>query len=64
MLLILLCYLSWRIYNDNPFHLKIEFYDWLLANYAWLIPGFILILLIITYFLFRKAYTISNKKKK
>lgn len=64
ILLIILCYISWRIFKDNPFHLDIDYVDWIFYYHNWIIAGLVIILALTVYFLFRKAYTIEKKKKK
>ena len=57
-------YVTWRIYKERPFHIDIETYDWLFSYYVWVVLAILVILCVLLYFMFRKAYTIKKKDKK
>lgn len=60
ILLIIILWISWRILCDSPFHMPIY-----LDNYIEeIIAAILLSFAILVYFLFRKAYTTKNNKKK
>ena len=54
----------WRIYIEQPFHIDIETYDWLYSHYVWVALAVLVIICLILYIMFRKAYTIKKKDKK
>ena len=54
----------WRIYIEQPFHIGIETYDWLYSYYVWIALAVLVIICLILYIMFRKAYTIKKKDKK
>lgn len=59
----ILVYVTWRICMEQPFHIKIETYVWLYSYYIWVIIAVIVILCILLYIMFRKAYIIKKKSK-
>ncbi len=60
--LIIIAYVSWRIYKDRPFHIKLETFEWLYEYNVLILLGFVLLLSVLIYFLFRKAYVRKIKK--
>ncbi len=60
-LMIFVCYITRRVLKEQPFHIDIETYDWLCSYYIWIILGLIVILCVILYLMFRKAYIIKKK---
>lgn len=58
----LLVYVTLRIFNEHPFHIKIEIFDWLSAYYGWLILAVLALLCVLLYFFFRKAYIKKTNK--
>lgn len=61
-IMILLVYVTWRIYKERPFHIKLEIYDWLSAYYGWVIFAVLALLCVLLYFFFRKAYIKRTNK--
>ena len=57
-------YVTWRIYKERPFHIDIETHDWLFSYYVWVVLAILVILCVLLYLMFRKAYTIKKKDKK
>ena len=60
IVLIFIGYVTWRLFKDAPFHIKYETYNFLIKYNWWILLGVFIILSVLIYFLFRKAYT---KKK-
>lgn len=57
-----LVYVTLRIYNEHPFHIKMEIYDWIYAYSVWVVIAIFVLLCVLLYFLFRKAYIIKKQK--
>ena len=63
-ILTFMIYVTWRIYIEQPFHIDLETYNWLYFYYGWVVLAIFVIICLILYFMFRKAYTIKKKDKK
>jgi len=57
-------YVMWQIFKEQPFHIDLETYNWLYFYYGRVTLAILVIICIILYFMFRKAYTIKKKDKK
>lgn len=64
LVLFVVCYIIWRIFKDKPFKISIVEADFIYSYYYYILGGLFVLLSIVVYRMFRKAYTIKKKKKK
>lgn len=58
--MIFIVYVSCRIFDDHPFHIPLQVDAWLEAYIDWIVAGIIILLCLLFYFMFRKAYNIKK----
>lgn len=58
--MIFIVYIAYRIWVDHPFHIKDSVHEWLNACVNWIVAGIIILLCLLFYFMFRKAYNIKK----
>lgn len=62
-IMVFFVYVTLRIYKEQPFHIKIEIFDWLFNYYDWLLWAILVLLSFILYFMFGKAFIINKKNE-
>lgn len=58
--MLFIVYVACRIFVDHPFHINLQTYDWVYYYIDWIVAGIIILLCLLFYFMFRKAYTIKK----
>ena len=62
-IMVFFVYVTLRIYKEQPFHIKIEIFDWLFNYYDWVLWAILVLLSFILYFMFGKAFIINKKNE-